>query len=75
MTMSQIDQSGVRREKTAIFRLRHSKPMMLALSHGIIGTWSAVMEDAPISNQHQASVVAYGKSSESETAARLWEHV
>jgi DNA phosphorothioation-associated putative methyltransferase len=42
--MSQIEQSGVRREKTAIVRFRHSKPMMLALLHGIISSGTSVFD-------------------------------
>lgn len=36
MTVPHRDHTAVKREKTAIVRFRHSKPVMLALAHGII---------------------------------------
>jgi DNA phosphorothioation-associated putative methyltransferase len=36
MPVPYLDQPHVSREKTAIVRFRHSKPVMLAMSHGII---------------------------------------
>jgi len=36
MSVLYLDQPEVKREKTAIVRFRHSKPVLLALSHGII---------------------------------------
>ena len=44
MAMTQLDQSEVRREKTAIVRFRHSKPVALALSHGIITSGISVLD-------------------------------
>jgi len=43
-TVPHRDQSAVRREKTAIVRFRHSKPVMLALSHGIIDPSMSVFD-------------------------------
>lgn len=39
-----LRQSDVKREKTAIIRFRHSKPVMLALSHGIIEAGVSVFD-------------------------------
>jgi DNA phosphorothioation-associated putative methyltransferase len=42
--MDQIEQPDIRREKTAIVRFRHSRPMTLALSHGVITTETSVFD-------------------------------
>jgi DNA phosphorothioation-associated putative methyltransferase len=42
--MDQIEQPDIRREKTAIVRFRHSKPVTLALSHGVITTETSVFD-------------------------------
>jgi len=43
--MDQIEQQpGIRREKTAIVRFRHSKPVTLALSQGVITTETSVFD-------------------------------
>lgn len=44
MAIGRLDEVQVRRELTAIVRFRHSKPVMLALSHGIIGPASSVFD-------------------------------
>ena len=42
--MGQLQQPEVKREKTAIVRFRHSKPVLLALSHGIIEPSTSVFD-------------------------------
>jgi DNA phosphorothioation-associated putative methyltransferase len=42
--MDQIEQPSIRREKTAIVRFRHSKPVMLALLQGVITTETSVFD-------------------------------
>ncbi|HJT71940.1 MAG TPA: DNA phosphorothioation-associated putative methyltransferase [Terriglobales bacterium] len=42
--MDQIEQPGIRREKTAIVRFRHSKPVTLALQQGVITTETSVFD-------------------------------
>jgi DNA phosphorothioation-associated putative methyltransferase len=42
--MDQIEQPSIRREKTAIIRFRHSKPVTLALLQGVITTETSVFD-------------------------------
>ena len=44
ITVRPLRQSEVKREKTAIVRFRHSKPVTLALSHGIIDAATSVFD-------------------------------
>ncbi len=44
MSVQQLQQPEVKREKTAIVRFRHSKPMLLALSHGVIEPGTSVFD-------------------------------
>src|SRR5260370_35714200 len=44
MATGHVDQLRVRRERTAIVRFRQSKPVMLALSHGIIAAGRSVLD-------------------------------
>lgn len=44
MSVRQLQQPEVKREKTAIVRFRHSKPVLLALSHSIIESSTSVFD-------------------------------
>jgi DNA phosphorothioation-associated putative methyltransferase len=44
MSVGQLQQPEVKREKTAIVRFRHSKPVLLALSHSIIEPSTSVFD-------------------------------
>ncbi|MFL6310463.1 MAG: DNA phosphorothioation-associated putative methyltransferase [Terriglobales bacterium] len=44
MSVGQLQQPEVKREKTAIVRFRHSKPVLLALSHSVIEPSTSVFD-------------------------------